>query len=635
MGVFELSCSVYKSAWSVCCPINRCKALKTDNVYRYLAMGASLLFLISAAIGPFAQQSIKTYACQRPLHNVSASIPAAVFINSSLDVGAENPFNRLPNLQMMIAILEGLISTSHNSTQVSVDCPTGDCDFDPYRSLAYCSSCEDITPKVQEHHWMDNNMGEYLWNYTIPGQECQLSFRDLQGHPLVGTQSATGSSPVHLSTCLGDMDYRHKSAFNYTVLSMSWANCTDDSEDALPDNVSCSGYPEQLHSLANTSGLVAMNCTLNLCVRDYDAHVHNGLLEESTTATFAASLYPNDEESNTFKLLPLPCAIDGQSYDLANLSQVPIIPGRNFTSVILEDGQNMTAPLECVFSVFESLPWAVNQFLEEKVLAGSDSVGSGVSCSKNSIGGFSTCEPWYLAPIFNDGRATAESITAVMDSIADSVSSRMRMTGSNAYENGTGNALGTVTSTTVCLRIEWPWLILPVALVLLTMVLFIVILAMARHLLVTEGMPIWKSSAVIPFFHGFVRQQGTENTTTSSDRSDSEVGGRAVLRPPAQVEIGDTLLRLDHIKAKAANVAVRLETAGAGQQGFVVVEQEGQSSAKHFRKRHFLRHASHKAEAYPLNRTHTMDKSPALPDVELGNQLVPSIWESLHGSHQQ
>lgn len=601
--------------------------LETDYECSYLAMGAALLFLVSAAIGPFAQQSIKTYACQRPLHNVSASLPAAVFINSSLDVGAENPFNRLPNLQMMIAILEGLISTSGNSTQVSFDCPTGDCDFDPYQSLAYCSSCEDITPRVQEQRWMDDNMGEYVWNYTIPGQECQLSFRDLRGHPRVGTQGATSDSPNHLTTCPGDSDFRHKSAFNYTVMSMSWANCTDDYEDASPDNPSCAGYPEQLPSLANTSGLVAMNCTLNLCVREYVARVRNGLLEETTTATFAASLYPNDEHDSTFKLLPLPCAIDGQLYDLGNLSQVPIIPGRNFTSVILEDGQNVTAPLECVFSTFESLPWAVNQFLEEQVL-------SGASCAKDSIGQFSMCEPWYTAPIFNNGRPTAESITTVMESIADSVSSRMRMTGSNAYENGTGNALGTVTSTAVCLRIEWPWLILPVALVLLTMLLFLIILVMSRHVFVTEGMPMWKSSAVIPFFHGFVREQRDETTAGFGSRTDSEVGGRAMSCPPGQVIVGDALLRLDDIKAKAAKMVVRLETAGGGQHGFVMVEQEGHSSARPVKKRHFFRRSSHEAEAYPLNRD-AADKSPALPDVELGGQLVPSIWESLHSSHRQ
>lgn len=392
-------------------------------------MGAALLFLVSAAIGPFAQQSIKTYACQRSLHNISASIPAATFINSSLDVSASNPFNRLPNLPMMIAILEGVISTSDNSTQVPFDCPTGNCDFDPYSSLAYCSSCEDITSSVSQHYGESVlDPGEFLWNYTLPGQQCQLSYRDLRGHPRLGTQGATSGSPQHLITCLGSTDFRHKSAVNYTILSMSWANCTDDSADGDPDNASCVRHPEQLPSLADTAGLVAMNCTLNLCVRDYVAQVRNGLLNEDTTGMLAASLLPNDE-SSAFKLLPLPCALDGQLYYPGNISQVPMIPGRNFTSVILEDGRNVTAPLECVFTVDESVPWAVNQFLDEEVFSALDNADSSATCSKNSIGGSSSCDPWYLAPVFNNGRATAESITAVMRSIATSVSSRMRVPG--------------------------------------------------------------------------------------------------------------------------------------------------------------------------------------------------------------
>lgn len=118
----------------------------------YLAVAAAFIFLMSAAIGPFTQQSIKSYACQWPLHNISASIPAAIYVNSSSIVGREGIRHRYPNWKMMVAALKGIVDSANNSKSVPFDCPTGDCDFPPFSSVAYCSSCTDITSHVQQHH---------------------------------------------------------------------------------------------------------------------------------------------------------------------------------------------------------------------------------------------------------------------------------------------------------------------------------------------------------------------------------------------------------------------------------------------------------------------------------------------------
>lgn len=193
-------------------------------------MGAAFILIMSAAIGPFTQQSIKSYACQRPLHNVTAWMPAASYVDSSLIVGGAYAILLYPDMKMMTAALEGLVGS--NGKTVPFDCPTGDCDFAPYSSLAYCSSCTDITSRVREHYGPKYLLGGTIFtlNYTIPGQDCVLSFpSDDGGSPALSTNRFSGRTPNHLILCPWD-EYRlpdNKSATSFMVMSTS--NCSETS----------------------------------------------------------------------------------------------------------------------------------------------------------------------------------------------------------------------------------------------------------------------------------------------------------------------------------------------------------------------------------------------------------------------
>lgn len=610
----------------------------------FLAVGAAFIFLMSAAIGPFTQQSIKSYACPRPLHNITASIPIASFVNSSLIVGRSNPKHRYPDLQMMTAALEGLVGSGNGSKQVPVDCPTGNCDFAPYSSLAYCSSCADITARVQEQYGPRYNDPEMFdWNYTLPGQDCQLAYSDNRGHPLLGTKSATGSTPTHLVICSGQWDFRHRSATSFTILSMSWANCSSDHDDGLPNSPGCGDCPEQLPSLANLAGLVAMNCTLGLCLRDYTGGVQNGVLDETTTSSLSSSL--TEDEEYGFSILKLPCTVDSKTYDISNISQVPSIPGRNFTAIIV-DGRNVTAPLECVFRTDEDVPWAISEFLQGGLFYPREApADDGAVCGLNSIDGTSYCDPWYLEPLFHGGRPTAKTFSSDMDGVAVAISNRMRAVGSSAYQNGSGAALGTVIQTAVCVRVDWPWLIFPAALVLLTTVLFIAMLMMARYSQVADGPPMWKSSAVVGFFNGL------SATSQPLVRPDGDPARHAVpVYAPGSHPSSASLLKgechkdlmtLKSMHAKAKKVVVKLETAGTGQHGFIVVNEEEDE--------HLMDHNEHRGQrrstdsrcdgrSLPLTRLPSNDsleeQPPAYLHVDLGMGLTPSIRSSLDRSFQ-
>lgn len=605
-------------------------------------MGAAFIFILLAAIAPFTQQSIKSYACQRPLHNISASMPAASYIDSrSVVVGGRT--NLLyPDLKMMTAALEGIVSSANNSRTVPFDCPTGDCDFAPYSSLAYCSSCTDITSRVQEH--LDPLYLEpvmiHTWNYTVPGQDCRLSFKSVEGKPELGTSSFSGVTRSHLNICPWDKTIpNNRSATSFMVMSLSRANCSQIHEDGFSKNVGCVGHPEQLPSLANVSGLVAMNCTLGLCVRDYTGRVRNGVLHETVTNSLAPSMLPEEAHTAMYKILKLPCIVDSETYDTSNISQIPSAPGRNLTVVNL-DGRNITAPLECVFATNADLPLAIGHFLHVGLLqtkrakeqGGEDEGGT---CSLNSVDGSSFCDPWYLEPLFRSGRPTAGTISSDMDGIAVGISNRMRAVGSNAYGDGPGVVLGTVIQTTVCVRVDWPWLLFPAALVLLTVILFVMVLIKARHSEVADGQPVWKSSAVVPFFHGVNGQfhkpacatRDTARPVLSVHDQENNPESASSLRGEGHQD----LMTLERMHAKARKVVVRLETSAPGQRGFVIMNEENddQMCSNKQRNQQFPADSFRNGETLPLHRVSSNirlhEQSTTLSHVDLGNGLPPSV----------
>ena len=537
---------------------------------------------------------------------------------------------------MMTAALEGIISSSNTSNKVPFHCPTGNCDFAPYSSLAYCSSCTDITSHVEEQFGPGyTSPGSFYWNYTLPGQDCQLQFKDTDGHPRLTRTGATGAAPTHLIVCPGDWNGEHicRSATNFTILSMSWANCSK-------DLIGCGDYPEQLPSLAGTSSLVAMNCSLGLCVRDYTGEVRNGILHEITTS----NLMPDKPSKSS--ILKLPCIVDSNKYDISNISQVSHVPGRIFTTV-RANGRNVTAPIECVFKTMHLVPGAINEFLSSVLFSnGLDGpLGYNPKCRLGSRQGTSSCNPWHLLPLFRDGTLTAATISSDMSGIADAISNRIRAVGSNAYRNGPGHALGTVIQTTVCVHVEWPWLLLPGALVLLTVFLFVAMIVVTRHSQVADGQPIWKSSALVAFFHGIdarFRTQGRGNGypgrfVASASEPENPPASASVRRRESHRD----LMTLKSMHARAKKIVVKLDTTATGQRGFVMVNKEEDHNSSVPNNNDGQRRSAdfHRdGETLPLAQlsahSSLRGQDPAYLQVDLGIGLAASIRGSLDSSTQ-
>lgn len=602
------------------------------------------MFLLLTAIGPFTQQSIKSFSCERPLHNISASISAASYVNSSLALGTQvGHVADYPDLTMMTAALEGIVGSADSSKTVPFDCPTGNCDFPPYSSLAYCSSCTDITARVEEHYDLLLLGKQHIWNYIIPGQDCRLSFEAPGDSPSLYTSGLTTGVADQLKLCPWNIFYDaslRQSANSFMVMALSKAVCSPDLEYGDSERPDCVDQPEQLPSLANLSALIAMNCTFGLCLRDYTGRVRNGELLETMTSGLDPNLLPADEVTDMFKILKLPCTVDSNNYDLSNMSQIPHIPGRSFTPVRL-DGRNVSAPRECVFTTEATLPWTINYFLHDGLFRqGYSSEHNGeATCSFGSYDGRSRlCDPWYLEPLYHGGSPTAATISSYMDGIAVAITNRMRAVGSNLHRDGPGVVRGTAIQTTVCVRVEWPWLLFPAMLVLLTAVLFVAVLLAARRSQIADGQPIWKSSAIVAFFHGIDGRPHAPGPSTG-DSAHPIVSAHGAEDNPASAswlkgEGYQGLMTLEDMHAKAKKVVVKLETAVPGQRGFVVVKEEENGHRIDFSRQGSQRCSSdshHEEQRLPLHRLPSNDslelreEPPTFSQVDLGIGLSLSI----------
>ncbi|RWA11777.1 hypothetical protein EKO27_g3339 [Xylaria grammica] len=102
---------------------------------------AAFLMILSLAIDPFIQQLVVIRDCETPLREANATI-----LPKTGSIENNETFN-----QWVIGTLESSY-TNPSRVSSSLVCPTGNCTFPTqYSTLAYCSSCIDVSNKVSVH----------------------------------------------------------------------------------------------------------------------------------------------------------------------------------------------------------------------------------------------------------------------------------------------------------------------------------------------------------------------------------------------------------------------------------------------------------------------------------------------------
>lgn len=534
-------------------------------------MVAAILVILLAAFGPFTQQAIRSIVCRvQVVPSNDVSVPVAHYLNSvdnfpfTADHGALNI--RLGN-SMKSAILNAMTAKDDGTNKLVFSCQTGDCTFelDPkgsaYSSIGLCKECVDITSLVRE--WPGQNettvKGNGL-NLTIDGM---VSAKTSIATSNLGDWSSITSEESNIEINLGQ-DYGSQ---NITYLTYTWAPCTINETDPVSGGDETSGlfskwncptskYPNIPH-MGGTQGVLAVNCTFYPCIRSYNALIGTGVLRETPVSQIRMEVnesllqYPESILQDPGAILE-PCFVDGQPYDRYNISRVPKITGRNFTTLWTPQG-TLQAPAECVYRMSFTISQALIQYLRF------DLFGNNKCWSELQVDGFSpswvACprKAWWLESLYNRGFATFESVDSLLQNISLAASNQMRADGTNADWTAPEFASGTMWNSTVCTQVEWAWMAFPAALELVTLVLLVTVIVMSLR---DHGRrPIWKSSTLPLVFHGIRDDKETLGTPgTGVSNADS-----AIARPI-------DLAGMDKI---SKGLSVRMSTK-FGSSGFIV-----------------------------------------------------------------
>ncbi|KAK8080998.1 hypothetical protein PG997_008816 [Apiospora hydei] len=460
-----------------------------------LAIVAAMVTISSLAIGPFTQQAIKTVACPQILDDANASIPIAHSMPGRAKYFRIGAGQWEVDVDMKGAMIQAIANPSSNDSKIVASCETGNCTFPSsadditHSSVAMCSTCFDTTPFIKET--VNTTVaGNSPANYTLPNG--QWVSQSNEGYYL-NTRADWNLSWA--SSAFTD-EYRsvaQDSLLNLTVLSFTDAPCTKDSGKLkCPHNAKAGiGWKDQV------TDYIATTCAFYPCMQNYHAKLTRGVLEERVVSSVPATknwveagLPAGDMFSpyvnHTALKTPVPSTVPH-----------PHVPGRAFVGIDVA-GTNYTAPNECLYKVEAIYGMAMMAFME-KLLAGTCSYdrrqGSELWCG----------DLWWLAPFYARGNATSASVERQFRAYATAITNKFRAVGGSHDDAGAAETVqGAVVRTTVCTNFDWRWLLLPIALVVATGAMLVLMILQNYS---DDRQPVWKSSLFPLLFHGFHASQ--------------------------------------------------------------------------------------------------------------------------------
>ncbi|KAI1740126.1 hypothetical protein F4680DRAFT_448320 [Xylaria scruposa] len=465
---------------------------------------AAFLMILSLAIDPFVQQLIMPKDCETPLLGLNATIPRTNRVDLNTTEDGESFFGRW--------VVEALKSSSTDTSLVesSLICPTGNCTFPvQYSSIAYCSSCTDIsndvvvnvtgssrtveiyttTLSVPKRPGDFNQTSEFKTMSYLNGTDGTLStnmtFLDaFTSNILVPVDSGEGP-PTAAVGAEANVEITVLMGTNY-YSSRGWDPITSDKMTGCNTNSSLSDW--------RCRGFGAAKCSLYTCARVYEASVRAGRLSESTMAR-------SDGVYTTNGLLDTNCLSSTQraqvkleGYSL-NASSSSISTDR----FIPYDTANGTLKLSlladgCLFySEWLQLNTALASLFGQAV-TGNYFWGSSSDSSVFLRAGSFNGSPLLLS-MFNNGNISFEEVSGTFVNLSDSLTDYLRTHGNSKYSTP---AQGTILHYATCLEVRWPWIAFPVSLHIGASILLCAVAVTAAN----KQTPLWKTSPLAWIYRG-------------------------------------------------------------------------------------------------------------------------------------
>jgi hypothetical protein len=431
------------------------------HVIRHVACLGALITILAIGIDPFVQQviSVKT-------RNVTSNYPPTLDRAQSFLQWDESSIGNVVTFDMLGAIYSGIFADSGGPNEVSFgmnpSCPTGNCTFPLFQSLAVCHHCVNITDTIE-----GNCQGG---KYPFWASTCQYSLPNglkLNATNLPNDESA---GPIATSGYLGLVG---ATEFGNTLLNFTRISMRSD-----PHN------------------MTAEECVLYWCVNTYEAKVVNGALDERVIQSWhsnSTEWHPTEWNQNTDPLNKLWLSLNAPAID--DRSAALSFP----VAYVAMDP--LSGWLAAKMSVSNS---------EYTTYIGNGSYSFGPYITANQSIDTQDIIRVLWQP---DIDALFSNLAASMTRNVREVDWETQTYGDGWLEptKGVGTANGTAWVLGVYIHVRWPWLILPITLVGLTILfLILTVIETAR-----SKMEVWKSSPVPLLFHGLENTEATRLQLTA------------------------------------------------------------------------------------------------------------------------
>ena len=333
----------------------------------HIASIGSLVTLLSLASDAFVQQSVSFPLRVNSQINNSATVPYAQFFDSFF---IESDYFVMTTQSMMGAVYDGVFSKNltRSASSVTGYCPTGNCTYPSFASLAVCSSCQNVSSLLQ-YTSEPNRLGT-VYNYTLRN-----------GHQLAGAQSSLAYLNI---TASGDA---------YRTLELNSDDLSLLNSPATITNVSMIIGGNLSEPWAQT----AWDCVFSFCAKSYNASESLSLFNETPLDVF-------DEIKPALR--PLPPSQSSANYTpLYAGTRIFDVPSTHLTTI---GQQNRT------FTFNPTAQFALQSSLQKTLTSQMMQNVQGEYVFTNGI-----AQGFYYNGLQN--------VAATMDNIADALTNAMRM----------------------------------------------------------------------------------------------------------------------------------------------------------------------------------------------------------------
>jgi hypothetical protein len=364
-----------------------------------------------------------------------------------------------PTSTLTGALYSGIFSTDLDRTASDVlpSCPTGNCTFPDFQSLAFCGSCKSIElaanfkscSRTSKYY---KEIDDEIFEGTVEFHICQLQFPDGFILNLTHSNNSHYAEELTLVGFAGDAlepVEEDVSAFEFTLVR------------------------GDVFGTGKSTPLSINRCALRYCINTYKSSVINGQLTEEILGTWDLSSNPSSPSSSNYTL-----------------------------STVLPAG--ITISQQTKFEIGKATHQALNTWLHVNLQFSTTYETNGIvsdyegwTLAKNDIG-----RRFDLIELFNRTdpadlfRNLAQTLTTYIRSLRGTQTVPKDYRGPSIPD--TGPIQGTAYELQAYISIQWGWLAYPAALLVLTQLFFILVVVQSA----VNGTAIWKSSPLALLFHG-------------------------------------------------------------------------------------------------------------------------------------